>query len=943
MRGIFLTLLIVLALSFPVLSQVDTTFIYNESTPYGTLDLRISKSPSNYYYLEEGKTFSFRTEGGQRTNSYLHMTAWDSEPYLEGQLREKFATDDNFVMNYRLLLPEGFNPASKYPIVLFLHGIQETGNCVEETCIHGTREYDPNENSPSAPEDADFPLYNNDYNLLHGGRNYLNARNRAGTRRIGDPALDSRAFPGLALFPQSNNGWSPYEVENALKLLRLIIKKYNVDLNRVYINGLSRGGYGSFEAMKRAPWMFAAAALFSPVSDANILALNLAPTIQHIPLWIFQGGQDLLPLPRDTEERIRRYRNAGMSVRYTLYSHLGHATWNEAMEEPDFFSWLLGYKNTRLHAFGGSEAICQSDSEGLQLSLPPGYREYEWQLNQGTIKTGGEHSITVTQSGAYRGRYKFANTGQWNEWSKEINVGFSSPVQASFFQHGTLHLPDLNGKNEAVLEASGDHNHYNWYRYESRLDFPGDSDDTIKIARIDPAVGSGYFSVRVADFASCFSPPSEARKIFFYGTSPVNISAPNALTAESKSPSEVELSWKDNSNDELGFELWRRMVAPGSPSAWVMATITASDVQSYRDTRLRASSKYEYRIRAVSNEGRSEYFPVSSTAVYVETPSDDEPPDSPPSVTGELVDVNTILVQWRPATDHSAITEYHLFVNGNEIRTGDADTTYTLHNLQVNTLYTIQVAAVDEADNLGTKSAPISVSTEMTGLFYKHTTGAWADLKSIDWSIVEYRGRVPDFDLSPKRQEDFFNFRFDGFLLITKPGDYQFRMASNDGSRLTLNDTLLVENDGIHDVTSVTGPLRYLRSGPHRITVDFFDFMNIDSLLVEYSGPDTNNEWIFLSRDILKSSPEAGAQLNFIIFPNPSFDGTANIEIRDGTGDPFTVTVLNSLGQKVIEYHQMETGRSSFEISRLQVPNGIYIVTVTQNGRSNSKRLVSAR
>src|SRR5688500_15161863 len=102
-----------LTFNLAAFSQVDTTFIYNRNTPYGGLDIRIAKSPTNYYYLQDGQTFSFReSTPGVRTNTYRDMTtSWDSSPYQQGNLREKTDAGDIFVMNYRYLTPEGYNAA----------------------------------------------------------------------------------------------------------------------------------------------------------------------------------------------------------------------------------------------------------------------------------------------------------------------------------------------------------------------------------------------------------------------------------------------------------------------------------------------------------------------------------------------------------------------------------------------------------------------------------------------------------------------------------------------------------------------------------------------------------------------------------------------------------------------------------------------------------------
>ena len=102
-----------LILSLAVQAQVDTSYIYNTNAPYGTLDIRIAKSSSRYYYLQEDKTISFRESSpGVKTNTFRDMTSWNSASYGQGNLREKSGTADYFIMNYRLLFPVGHHPNS---------------------------------------------------------------------------------------------------------------------------------------------------------------------------------------------------------------------------------------------------------------------------------------------------------------------------------------------------------------------------------------------------------------------------------------------------------------------------------------------------------------------------------------------------------------------------------------------------------------------------------------------------------------------------------------------------------------------------------------------------------------------------------------------------------------------------------------------------------------
>jgi hypothetical protein len=178
--------------------------------PYGTLDLRIAKSSTRYYYLQEDTTFSYRESApGVKTYTYRDLTSWNSAPYKQGNLREKNGASDLFVMNYRILFPQNYNPDYDpgYPFILMLHGAGESGNCWGDNCHWDSPSWNPNTNNPPAPTDVNHDLLNNDRNLFHGGSQHLTAVNLAGSRLPNDPSMPEKAFPGIVVFPQALNGW----------------------------------------------------------------------------------------------------------------------------------------------------------------------------------------------------------------------------------------------------------------------------------------------------------------------------------------------------------------------------------------------------------------------------------------------------------------------------------------------------------------------------------------------------------------------------------------------------------------------------------------------------------------------------------------------------------------------------------------------------------------
>ena len=87
------------------------------------------------------------------------------------------------------------------------------------------------------------------------------------------------------------------------------------------------------------PDLFAAVIPMSAQGDPA-----MAPTLAHLPIWVFQGQIDTNPTPRSTEETVNAIINAGGNIKYTLYPETGHNTWTKAYQEPDFFKWILAQK-----------------------------------------------------------------------------------------------------------------------------------------------------------------------------------------------------------------------------------------------------------------------------------------------------------------------------------------------------------------------------------------------------------------------------------------------------------------------------------------------------------------------------------------------------------------------------------------------------------------------
>jgi hypothetical protein len=957
---------IFLVTSVTSMAQVDTTFIYNTTTPYGTLDIRISEAYNRYWYLQENITYSFRESApGVKTNTFKDMTTWDSSPYTQGNMRKKSGVSDAFVMNYRLLFPSNYNPSYTpgYPIIVMLHGAGERANCWDLTCYWSDRNWRPTTNTPAAPTTATHSLLNNDHNLSHGGLPHLTARNLAGAKLPDDPTLDPRAFPGFVLFAQNLNGWESPSSNDIIRLIRLAIKKYKVDPNRVYVHGLSNGGQGCYDVVKRAPWLFSAVLPMSAINESSVISKALVPSIAHIPFWTFQGGQDINPPPSRTEGYVKTFRDAGMNIRYSLYPNLGHGTWNTAYAEPDFFSWMLSKNKSQVHVFYNSPQICATNGQGAKLGFAAGFLAYQWEKDGVIIPGATGNEYTATEPGVYRGRFSRKSNpaeGDWNTWSQAVTVTVNSPAKAVIDVIGT-HLmrgPDNNAYyNTVSLKSTTTNDKYNWYKNGVLINIPYTNfDDTTRTYK-QTATGSssnGKFTLITRGFDNCPTPPSDTTFLYFANSGPLMPAGnePSNFTGSPISGSSVSLAWKDNSSLESGFEIWRRK----PNDIFYLAGRAGANATTFVDTGLEPSVGYQYKIRTITPKSRSNYAPsnVLTTNLVVTTLNDYVAPGpaSNVAVTGNTV--SSIGLSWTAAVDDVKIRRYRIAYGDTTVITPTSATTFTLTGLPMNAAYNITVTAEDFGGNLSAPTSPVVGTTYVTGLTYGHSTGAWTDLDQItNWATPEFTGTVPNFTLSPRTQEDFFNFEFTGYLYINEGGSYEFSINSDDGSRLTLNNLVLIDHDGVHGNTTLYSTAQNLSAGPQLINVKYFEYTGGQTLTVQYKGPDTKNgKWATIPNTALKSGsapptvsssvagerfviPEINPSTQFVsvnVYPNPVASNNITVIVNTASDAPVEIKMIDIMGKTY--YHNSFSRHEVSRGTRITPPstllNGMYVLIVNQ-------------
>lgn len=219
--------------------------------------------------------------------------------FTPGQHPESFEKNITKTIHYKFLLflPKtwGQDPRHKWPLLVFLHGSGESGDEIEKVKVHGPPKM--------VEKDENFPFI------------VVSPQNPVGV------------------------GWDP-EALNAL--LDEVMARLPVDGDRVYLTGLSRGGYGTWNFACAHPERFAAVA---PISGGGFP--DAACRLKDVPVWVFHGAKDDVICLNESKRMVEALKQCGGDVKFTIYPDASHDAWTETYANPELYSWFLEHKRKK--------------------------------------------------------------------------------------------------------------------------------------------------------------------------------------------------------------------------------------------------------------------------------------------------------------------------------------------------------------------------------------------------------------------------------------------------------------------------------------------------------------------------------------------------------------------------------------------------------------------
>ncbi len=200
-------------------------------------------------------------------------------------------------LDYLLYLPPDYAEGEKkWPLILFLHGMGERGSDLELVKKHGL---------PKILEERDN-------------------------------------WPFIVVSPQcpAHSFW-PAETAALNALLDDVVEKYAVDPKRIYLTGLSMGGFGTWHLAIEYPERFAAIA---PICGGSMFYADLVERIvalKDVPVWAFHGARDPVVSVHENANLVYALKQAGGHAQLTVYPDADHDSWSETYANPQLYEWFL--------------------------------------------------------------------------------------------------------------------------------------------------------------------------------------------------------------------------------------------------------------------------------------------------------------------------------------------------------------------------------------------------------------------------------------------------------------------------------------------------------------------------------------------------------------------------------------------------------------------------
>ncbi len=785
-------------------------------------------------------------------------------PYLPS--RQQGYTDfqiSTLIAGYLMYFPEEYykNPGQSFPLLIFLHGAGER----------------------SQSDSPNFPLL----------------------RRTGLPYVidQGKDVPMIVASPQTPWSWDNLQ-EAINSFLEFLKTKYRIDINRIYVTGISAGGQGLFYFTNAYPNKVAAIVPVStwPNGDVN--------NFLNIPTWAFMGSTDthgaLVNFVNDLN-------NIGGTAKYTEYPG-GHSAsvWNpvyDGSKGDDIYTWLLQYSKsgnqTPVVSAGLDQTITiptnsvvlkgtASDADGI-------ITKYQWTKQSGPAVTlSNAASPTLTATGMVEGSYVFRLTvtddkgaTAYDEVKVTVlpekvnqppvaNAGSDMTItQNSITVSGTASDSDGQISNVQWSEKSGSGCHIvSPTKLQTEIDGLETGTYTFQLEVTDDQGASSVDKLNVYVSDNLDSKGfAQGIKFDFYELGKVYEQMPDFNTLQPYNSGTKDMINLENRpvSDRFAFQ-FQGYLKVSVPNTYTFTLGSDDGSQIFIDDQL-----------IVNNDGLHSYKEledsISLSAGY-----------------------HKIVVNYFENTGSQILNIYWESGSMPSCTIGSDCLFYSISS--------DQVLPIQEINNL------------YSGMEYYYYEGLWEQLPDFNSLLPKSMGYTDQISLDMRENKDNFGFLFKGCIYVPLDGTYEFYLGSDDGSRFYMNNTLLIDNDGLHAYKEDSVMIN-LQSGFYSFQCEFFELSGQQKLQLFWKGPGVEKQEVPSQYFYYDPTQQITADQTFTLYPNPNGGNNFNIKSDQPLNINVQLTIVDSYGAKYV----LSSGEiswisgSEFQINlNTSLKQGIYII-----------------
>jgi len=242
------------------------------------------------------------------------LNAADKLDRFEGRA---YQDADRNKLQYRLLYPKKLDAKKAYPLVLFFHGAGERGDDNRKQLVHGMADFSSDKTMEKYPCFVVAPQC------------------PSGVQWVDTPwTADSHEMPERPTEP----------MRLSLELVEHLSSVLPIDKQRIYVTGLSMGGFGVWDAIQRHPDRFAAAV---PICSGGDTRVEKVKPIASIPIWAFHGDKDSVVKTNRSRDMIAALKKSGGSPKYTEYADTDHNSWTPTYCNSEMYEWLFAQRRKK--------------------------------------------------------------------------------------------------------------------------------------------------------------------------------------------------------------------------------------------------------------------------------------------------------------------------------------------------------------------------------------------------------------------------------------------------------------------------------------------------------------------------------------------------------------------------------------------------------------------